>query len=403
MSELSDLIPANRFETFDIGYVRKFLKLNNYRFFLSEDEIRKFSENFVNGKVFLAYTKEKLVQDGIRRGPADHIAEYIARVNNQRQPVATTAVARSPKPPNDSVSILQPVATTAVARFPKPPNDSVSILQPVATTAVARSPKPPNDSVSIFIDNSNLFIEGSKVIGYLERVNVSDHRIDVYIDHGLIVKTILKGRNLNRVFIVGSVPPVNDSLWARAKEHGYGVETYLRNASNKEKKVDGTLITELARSVFRGSPSTISLVAGDGDYCYIIRVAREENWKAETWFWHGFPDRGDYPFTTPMSKELKNLSLYNPLENYYKKFTYITGPDLTNKKHILEISGSIIKNWRYRNEKLMECFCTLELFGRWHWVDDEGAHLYFKNKGQLENAKTLFEQKYKGLWVAEVV
>ncbi|CAI2189047.1 13234_t:CDS:1, partial [Funneliformis geosporum] len=78
-----------------------------------------------------------------------------------------------------------------------------------------------------------------------------------------------------------------------------------------------------------------------------------------------------------MSSELRNISSYVPLDNYYESFTYITGPDSTHNKYTLEISGNIIKNWHYRNETLMACFCELGLFGRWHWVDDTTALLYF--------------------------
>ncbi|PKY59035.1 hypothetical protein RhiirA4_550254 [Rhizophagus irregularis] len=354
---MSDVLSVKLFETFDIVSIRKFLELNKNRFSLNDLEIRKFEDNVIDGKVFLDYTEEKLVQDGIRRGPAHYIAEYIARVNNQRQPVATTAV--------------------------------------------ARSPKSPNNFVSIFIDNSSLIIEGSKVIGYLEGVNVSDHRIDFYVDHGLLLTTILKGRNLNKVFIFGSVPLGNDTLWAQARDHGFVVITYPRN-SNKEKKVDAKLICTAMRTIFTENPGTILLVADDSGYCPLIKVAHEENWKAETWFWYGSPDREDYPFTTPMSKELRNLSLCDSLDKYYKQFTYITGPDLTNKKHILEIRGSIIKDWRYKNETLMKCFCTLKLFGRWHWVDDAVAHLYFENQNQLGSAKLLFEREYQDLWVTKI-
>ena len=170
--------------------------------------------------------------------------------------------------------------------------------------SVASSPKSPNNFVSIYIDNSNLFIEGSKVIGYLENVNVSDHKIDFYVDHGLLVTTLLKGRQLNRVFIVGSIPPGNDTLWARAKDHGFEVQTYQRNAANKDKKVDTKLVCAAMRSLLTENPGTFLLVAGDSDYCPLIEEAQKENWKIETWFWYGLPDVEDYPFTTPMSNEL---------------------------------------------------------------------------------------------------
>ncbi|CAG8741425.1 6137_t:CDS:1, partial [Funneliformis mosseae] len=95
-----------------------------------------------------------------------------------------------------------------------------------------------------------------------------------------------------------------------------------------------------------------------------------------------------------MSSELRRISSYVPLDNYYKSFIYITGFNYTNNKYTLEISNNIIKDWCYRNETLMECFYELGLFGRWHWVDDITTLLYFEKNKQMEDAKSLLECKY---------
>ncbi|CAG8755523.1 808_t:CDS:1, partial [Funneliformis caledonium] len=143
------------------------------------------------------------------------------------------------------------------------------------------------------------------------------------------------------------------------------------------------------RSIFTKKPSTLLLVAGDSDYVPLLEEAKEENWKIETWFWDG-----SSLFPTGMSSELRRILSYVSLDNYYKSFIYIIGLNYTNNKYTLEISGNIIKDWRYRNETLMECFCELGLFGRWHWVDDTTALLYFEKNKQLEDAKSLLERKH---------
>ena len=114
--------------------------------------------------------------------------------------------------------------------------------------------------------------------------NQSDF-LDLYVDHGLLVTKILNGRELSSTLIVGSVPPPNDTVWDRAREHGCEVITYPRNASNKEKKVDSQLICSAMRSIFTQNQGILVLVAGDGDYCPLIMNAQQENWKIETWFW----------------------------------------------------------------------------------------------------------------------
>ncbi|GBB89602.1 hypothetical protein RclHR1_16330004 [Rhizophagus clarus] len=269
------------------------------------------------------------------------------------------------------------------------------IIQLLESLVVAKSP---DNSVSIFIDNSNLFIEGAKIVGQLENVPdvYSNSRSDIefYVDHGLLVTTVLRGRKLRNAFIIGSIPSENDTLWARARDHGCEVTTYERNASNKEKKADVKLVCYAMRTLFTKTGSTILIIAGDGDYCPLVEEAKKENWKVETWFWDG----SNLPlFPTGMNAGLKNISSYVSLDDYYKSFTYITGPDFTNNKSILEIHGNVIKSWPFRNKRLMVCFCELNLFGRWYWVDDTTAYLYFESKRQLDSARSWFRRNYPGM------
>ena len=53
----------------------------------------------------------------------------------------------------------------------------------------------------------------------------------------------------------------------------------------------------------------------------------------------------------------------------------------------------------------MACFSELGLFGRWHWVDEMKAFLYFERKKQLEDAESLFEHRYPGMviWTVEKI
>ncbi|CAG8706536.1 9146_t:CDS:2, partial [Funneliformis mosseae] len=253
---MSDIHSFKTVESWSVDYVRKFLNLNKEDFSLNDDEIRKLKELGINGRALLRYTEKKLMDDGLRRGPACNLADYIIRLNRK-----------------------------------------------------ARTPKPTYDSVSIYIDNSNLFIEGSKVVSYLEKVNAFDHKksdfLDFYIDHGLLVTTILKGRKLNKTFIIGSIPPRNDTIWARARDHGCEVKTYPRNSSSKEKKVYTELVCDGMESLLTENPGTLLLVSGDADYCPLMVRAQKKNWKIETRFWSGLLVKDDYPFTTPMANDLR--------------------------------------------------------------------------------------------------
>ena len=57
-----------------VEYVRKFLNFNKVFFSLNDFEIRKLEENGINGRALLRYTEKKLMQDGLRRGPAINLA-----------------------------------------------------------------------------------------------------------------------------------------------------------------------------------------------------------------------------------------------------------------------------------------------------------------------------------------
>lgn len=88
---------------------------------------------------------------------------------------------------------------------------------------------------------------------------------------------------------------------------------------------------------------TFLLVTDDSNYCHIIKKAQQENWKIEIWFWCGLPDIEDYllPHLCLMNLKIFYYIInYNQLDEYYKQFTYITGPDFTSKKHSLEICSS---------------------------------------------------------------
>jgi len=87
------------------------------------------------------------------------------------------------------------------------------------------------------VDNSNLFVEGKYTVGRIERAGKFDYRRNsyqlnqLYVDHGRLLSTVVKGRRIgSNLVIVGSRPPPNDSLWDWIRNQGY--------YANKEKKVD---------------------------------------------------------------------------------------------------------------------------------------------------------------------
>jgi hypothetical protein len=148
------------------------------------------------------------------------------------------------------------------------------------------------DMVYVFIDNSNIWIEGKFAVAEVEGIGMYDairrHRClqELQIDYGQLLSTILSDRPLGgHPVIVGSRPPPNDSLWHKCRQYGFEVKVFDRNVDNKEKKVDMQLGTAVLCNVFQNVPATIVLVAGDGDYSPVIDEAQGRNWMIEVWFW----------------------------------------------------------------------------------------------------------------------
>lgn len=74
---MSDIHSVETVEGWSVNYVRKFLKFNKKKFSLNDYEICKLEELGINGRVFLEYTENLLIKDGLRRGPAINLADYI--------------------------------------------------------------------------------------------------------------------------------------------------------------------------------------------------------------------------------------------------------------------------------------------------------------------------------------
>ena len=155
----------------------------------------------------------------------------------------------------------------------------------------------------IYIDNSNLYIEGRRVSAV-----VSGLAADIYqamnegiLDHGYTISfgklhEFLCGtdkRQIKRVALFGSRPPPNDGIWQYAKKAGFELHLEDRNYSNKEKKIDTGIATLLTKDAYKsdaykaGKPGedTFVLVAGDSDYVPTINELKADGFNVQVVFW----------------------------------------------------------------------------------------------------------------------
>ncbi|CAG8782839.1 779_t:CDS:2, partial [Dentiscutata erythropus] len=242
----------------------------------------------------------------------------------------------------------------------------------------------PTNLVHVFIDNSNIWIEGKYTVGNLERLGTFDFDRNSYyfkqlqIDHGRLLTTVQCERKLGGApFLVGSRPPPNDSLWARIRDQGFEVNIFDRDVrSHREKEVDTELVISATETITSNDPGVLVLIADDRDYRPLVKRALKHNWTVETWFWN-----------SGVSSFLKSDTNFRSLDNCYRSFSYGLGPDLTEKNKVLEVTdGNVIQS--LKNEDVLEWFNTLNLFGWWDWESYRAMRFYFNNSNHLETKAT---------------
>ncbi|MBX3532635.1 MAG: NYN domain-containing protein [Rhizobiaceae bacterium] len=150
----------------------------------------------------------------------------------------------------------------------------------------------------VYVDNSNLFIEGMRVKAVEKGMarNIFDamnnkivgpsYKIDFGRLHHFIAGD--DPASIKRCMLFGSRPPPNDSLWKVAERAGFEVIVEDRNIKNKEKKVDTGLVAYMMRDAYKiadpGS-DTITLVAGDADFVPSIELLKGDGYRVEVAFW----------------------------------------------------------------------------------------------------------------------
>ncbi|CAG8484574.1 672_t:CDS:2 [Paraglomus brasilianum] len=273
-----------------------------------EKQAPTLAELEITGRTFLKLTKEELERHGLKLGPAMTLVDFAKEIKEKD----------------------------------------------IKGKEQANTPKSNSGLVYVFVDNSNLFIEGKYTVGRIEQAGNFDYQRNsyqlnqLYIDHGRLLLTLLKGRIIgSNPVIVGSRPPPNDSLWDQIR------------------------------------------FAGDGDYYPILTRALKYNWKIEAWFW-----------SSGISGDLMRNSFLS-LDSLYRHFTYAYGQDPVGKNYTLEITdGETLAQWN--DDNLMECFDSLELFGWWFRKEGPTICLYFNNKKNSIKAKNWLESNHPDVRVWEV-
>lgn len=153
-------------------------------------------------------------------------------------------------------------------------------------------------SIYLYVDNSNVFIEGKRTSavekGYApniydamnQRILDQGWRLDFGNLHRLVSSTI--DDQIVKASLFGSRPPQNDSVWQTAKQNGFTTVIFDRNSANKEKKVDTGIITEMikdAYTIIKPKEDKVVLVAGDSDFVPAIESLQQAGIDTYVFFW----------------------------------------------------------------------------------------------------------------------
>lgn len=142
------------------------------------------------------------------------------------------------------------------------------------------------NGLHLFIDNSNVFIEGQRVAR--DAFHYDDQLVMRFrVNYGALLDFVRQDRGLKEAVLVGSRPPSNDALWNRLEQLGIEPRIFERSYhTGREKRVDAEL-TNAIRDTLEDNPEpgTIALVAGDQDYVPTLERCLKKGWSVELFFW----------------------------------------------------------------------------------------------------------------------
>jgi uncharacterized LabA/DUF88 family protein len=149
----------------------------------------------------------------------------------------------------------------------------------------------------IYVDNSNVFIEGQRVSAVKtgmaldiwdalhNRILDFNYRMSFGKLYAFVAGT--DPQETARAMLFGSRPPVNDAIWEMAKRAGFEVVTHDRNAANKEKKIDTGIVAALTRDAYRNAKAgdVFTIVSGDSDYVPAVEQLVADGFQVDVVFW----------------------------------------------------------------------------------------------------------------------
>lgn len=143
----------------------------------------------------------------------------------------------------------------------------------------------PEEKCVVVVDNSNVFIEGQKFSAKTKGKQDATGGVcdpSWRIDFGDLLQHLAQGRHIHAAILVGSRPPIKDSVWNEAKQQGFTVTVHNRDSKGREKAVDTELVAQ-GTEIIVGATEKMTLViaSGDRDFIPLVSVAHRRGWLVE--------------------------------------------------------------------------------------------------------------------------
>jgi len=164
----------------------------------------------------------------------------------------------------------------------------------VAPTSTARDNDPPSLLVRIYVDNSNVYIQGGKATSsgsHQAPVTDTTWRYDIGKLREVLCDNSIHSSDAfaSCTTVYGSVPPP-EGFWTAMESHYVNIEKLDRSTiTGKEKQVDTTMVADITEHAVednhKGTRSEFIIVTGDADLLPAVKRVIGRGYRVHIWSW----------------------------------------------------------------------------------------------------------------------
>lgn len=178
----------------------------------------------------------------------------------------------------------------------------------------------PAQYLNLYVDNSNIFIEGQRLAG-----KKGENPPDLRIYFRNFMQLAVNGREIKEAVWGGSIPPANDNVWQYLRDRNIEPDLIPRSSSGENETIDHLIQLRMHRHArkYRTDPGIIVLATGDGKgyadeegFLFDLEGFVSDGWGIELLSW-------DHSCHGRLQQFAEQHGRYIPLDTFYDKITFI--------------------------------------------------------------------------------